>query len=714
MKEGSVYKLRGGATVQTISYLLKADAIDYDEDAGVVKAWGNVSLLHFENGEQLWADVAEYNVDDETGKFWNVRGAAHMQRQPRPMELSTTSPFYFQGKWMERLKEKYILHDGFITDCKMPSPWWTLRGPEFTIIPDNHAIGYRSVFYLRRVPLFFFPVIYKPLEEEPRRSGFLLPHAGNSSQRGQMFGMGFYWAANRSTDLTYLAQFFTERGWAHTVNLRGKILQNTDYSAEVYGVEDRGIPGTSPLQKYPGYNIQGHIISQLGDGWYGRADINYLSSYAFLQAFTESYNEAISSELHSTGFLTKPWDSYTFDVAFERLENFQDTTPGNEIVIRKLPEVDFVSRDHLIWQNIPIWISWDTSTGLLSRSQPDYRTSNFVDRTDLYPRITSALQWKGFSLVPSIAVRETFWGESESQTPAGIRILSKDLNRTAGEADVDFRFPTLSRVYKAPKWMGDKFKHVIEAGASYKYVTGVDDFNSAVRFDATEVFSNTNQVELWMTNRIYAKKGDSVLDVLTWDVRQDRYFDPTFGGAVTPGWCGTLACRNVITSTLDLTAYAFLDGPRSYSPVVSDLRINPTPTLGLEWRTDYDPVRNELVASSFAGSYFWKAYRFTLGKDTLHADPVLEGKADQVNAGFNWGNDTRRGLSAGVTAAYDLNAATLRVVLSQFTYNTDCCGLSVQYGKWNVGLRFDTVFRLSLSIANIGSFGTLRKQEQLF
>jgi hypothetical protein len=38
----------------------------------------------------------------------------------------------------------------------------------------------------------------------------------------------------------------------------------------------------------------------------------------------------------------------------------------------------------------------------------------------------------------------------------------------------------------------------------------------------------------------------------------------------------------------------------------------------------------------------------------------------------------------------------------------------VQYGKWNAGVRFDTVFRLSLSIANIGSFGTLRKQQQMF
>ena len=707
MKEGPWYRLRGGSQVQTNSFLLKADDIDYNEDTGDVEARGSVYLQHFENGEELWADKADYNLDDESGKFWNVHGTAHLTIPPRPRLLTTPSPFYFQGKWAERLKEKYILHDGFITDCKMPSPWWILRGPKFTIIPDDHAIGYRSVFMMRRVPLFYFPAIYKPLDKEPRRSGFLTPNIGNSSLRGQMVGAGFYWAISRSYDAMYRAQYFTRRGFAHTVNLNADPLQNTKVSAEIYGVNDR--------ERQGGLTVEATLTSQLPDGFYARGDVNYLSSYLFRQAFTESYNEAISSEVHSTGFLAKPWKSYSLTFVFQRLENFQSPAPNDKIVIRKLPNVEFNSHDHLIWQKIPIWVSWEASSGLLSRRQLDFQSANFVQRSDLYPRLTSAWQWKGFSLVPSIAARETFWGQSETQSPTGIQILSKDLQRTAGEADVDFRLPSLFRIYKPPKWMGDKVKHVIEAGATYKYVTGVNDFNSAIRFDATEVFSNTNQVELWFTNRLYAKRGDDVQEILSWDVRQDRYFDPTFGGAVTPGWCGQPACRNVVASTIDLTAYAFLDGPRSYSPVVSTLRMSPKPGLAVEWRTDYDPLHQRVVENTFTGFYYFKkVYAIGIGQDSLRYDPVLERSANQVTAGFTWGNDARRGLNAGVNALYDLHLSTLREVMSQVTYNTDCCGLSVQYGKWNVGVRFDTVFRLSLSVANIGSFGTLRKQQQMF
>ena len=44
MKEGAWYRLRGGSQVQTNSFLLKADDIDYNEDTGDVEARGSVYL----------------------------------------------------------------------------------------------------------------------------------------------------------------------------------------------------------------------------------------------------------------------------------------------------------------------------------------------------------------------------------------------------------------------------------------------------------------------------------------------------------------------------------------------------------------------------------------------------------------------------------------------------------------------------------------------
>src|SRR5207248_9367826 len=140
---------------------------------------------------------------------------------------------------------------------------------------------------------------------------------------------------------------------------------------------------------------------------------------------------------------------------------------------------------------------------------------------------------------------------------------------------------------------GDKLKHVIEPRATYRYVTGIgEDYVRFIRFDETDIRSNTNELLLGLTNRIYARRRDSVQEIFTWELFQKRYFDPTFGGALVDG------VRNVVASTADIAAYAFLVGPRSTSPVVSMFRANPIPGLGIQWQADYDHRTRGIVDSS--------------------------------------------------------------------------------------------------------------------
>jgi len=48
------------------------------------------------------------------------------------------------------------------------------------------------------------------------------------------------------------------------------------------------------------------------------------------------------------------------------------------------------------------------------------------------------------------------------------------------------------------------------------------------------------------------------------------------------------------------------------------------------------------------------------------------------------------------------------------TYNTDCCGISVEYRRFNVGVRDDTEYRIAFAISNVGTFGNLRRQDRIF
>ncbi len=703
--DGQKYHLRGRAEVETSEMLLKADEIDYDRDTGIAEARGNVRFEHFTNGEKLNASRVEYNVDEQTGKFFDVSGTSPAKIDARPGLLTTSNPFYFQGKWAERQKDRYILYNGFITDCKVPNPWWILKGPKFDIIPEDRAVSYRSVFWLRNVPIFYAPALYRPLGKNPRKSGFLSPNFGNSSRRGTMLGIGYFWAINRSYDVTYVSQYFTERGFAHHVDFRGKVNDRTEFGAELYGVNDRGLKIGDQVIKQGGFLATFGGRSELGHGWTARGEFNYLSSFVFRQSFTESFHEAIFAESHSIGFLTKHWSSYGVNIVFDRDEVFQFQNTNDHVITRKLPEVEFLSRERQVNTRVlPIWVSLESSAGLYRREEPLFTTQEFMDRVDVEPRVTTAFYWKGFSLIPSFSARAVHYGQTfEDNHAAGSNIV-----KTSREITADLVFPSLARVYKAPKWMNaDKVKHVIEPRATYRDISGVTDFNKVIRIDTTDLLANTREIEFSLTNRLYKKnKNGSVDEVFSWQLWQRRYFDPTFGGAVVPGQ------RNVVLSSADLTGYAFIDQYRTYSPIVSAFRYYYK--VGLEWRTDYDPLRGHIVNSSFTADWRKDKYLVTVGHSQVRNDPILSPSQNQFRGTLSYGNDNRRGWNAGFSAYYDYRQQILQYATSQVTYNTDCCGFSLQFRRFDLVSRNENQYRVAFSIANIGSFGTLKRQERLF
>ena len=159
--------------------------------------------------ETNWMRItAQYNLKSEEGKFYGVSGTSPPKIMTSTGVLTTTNPFYFQALWADRIKDRYILHHGFLTDCRMPKPWWTFNAPLFDIIPGDRAIARHTVFRFKRVPILYLPYFYRPLGKNPRQSGFLTPNFGHTTVRGWMYGAGYYWAINRSYDMTYVLQYF--------------------------------------------------------------------------------------------------------------------------------------------------------------------------------------------------------------------------------------------------------------------------------------------------------------------------------------------------------------------------------------------------------------------------------------------------------------------------------------------------------------------------
>jgi LPS-assembly protein len=650
----------------------------------------------------------------------------------------------FQGRWADRRGGRYILHDGFITNCRIPRPWWVLKGPTFDIIPGERAIAYHARFKVKRIPIFYAPAFYKSLEEEPRKSGFLIPMIGNSSRYGQVISAGYFWAINRSYDVTYRPQYYTIRGFAHNVDFRGKPAKNTDMDLVVFGVNDRGEPQPDGTRiKQGGYTLTFRGRSNdLPWGFEARGQVNYLSSFTFRQAFTQTFYEAVNTEAHSRAYVTKHWSSFGVSLVAERSANYQSGAEEDQIVIRRLPMLDFSSRDRLLFgkSRIPVWWSLESTAGFVHRDQPLFQTSQFVDRLDFAPRIMTAIRWKNFNLIPSFSIRETHWGSSSLDG----QVSGTGLLRSTREAAVDLHAPSIGRIFDSvPGWLGgkrtgEKMKHVIETRAGFRWVGGIKDFNRpcrteetedgttprcrvegaefdvisdferAIRFDETELLTNTMEYDYSLTNRFYIKKGAVVREFLSWQLWQKRYQDTTLGGAVIAGQ------RNVFLTQTDLTPYSFFNQARHQSPIVSALRLSPTPVFSIDWRTDYDTVRSTVVNSSIQGIYRHDNLTYSIGHNQVRNNPLISPGANQMFTTVGWTKPNQRGWNVGGLAIYDFHQKLFQYTSTQVGYNTNCCGLSIQYRHIGVGVAARNEWRAAFAVANFGSFGNLRRNERLF
>jgi LPS-assembly protein len=711
--------LKSGAKVRTSEMVITADEIDYNSDTQWTYARGHVRLEHYATGEILNADHGEFNLKTEEGKFYAVDGTSPAKILTSPGVLTTTNPFYFKAMWADRIKNRYILHHGFVTDCVMPKPWWTFNAPVFDIIPGDRAIGKHTILRIKRLPVLYLPYFVRPLGRNPRKSGFLTPNFGHSSTRGWLYGGGYYWAINRSYDLDYVLQYFTLRGPAHTLDFRGKPNSVSDFNFNYYQVQDKGLPQPgSTLLKEGGEQFELTGRTEIL-GFTAKLDYNYLSSILFREVFSNSFTLSISSEVVSVGFLQRHFkhDAYTVNIAFSRDQLFLNTTlPGvkaDDVIIQKLPMLDVVGRDQQIAKGpLPLWFSFGASGGLISRQEPTLQTGWVTSRVDVEPRVSTAFDFKGFSLNPSVTFGATDYSKDYSSNSASTGVVSGDnLFRKDADVVMDLRLPTLEKVSAPPKWMhlGSKMKHVIEAEAVYENVSGVNEFQKTIHFDSTDIISNTNQLTLSITNRLYRKDAQgNVSEVLTWVVTQARYFDPTFGGAVVAGQ------RNVVLAQEELTPYTFLDGPRTYSPVESVLTLSPYSFFSLDYRAGYDPRRNKFVDHTLGVTFRRSKYFANMSETAVTTNVLLVPTINQISFGGGYGSSNRRGWNLGATATYDVPSRRVLYEFGQVSFNTDCCGYSVQLRRINIGARDETQYLFSFSLANLGTFGSLQKQDRIF
>lgn len=770
-KIGDVYRLRGNVVIHFRTFVVYADDVTYNDATGDVVANGHLVFEGGPHDEHITATHGTFNTQSETGKFYDVIGITGAKFRGRNVLLTSSNPFVFTGQEVDRVgPDHYIVYHGVITTCELPKPKWEYNAAKIDVTAGADAKIYHSDFRLHGIPIFYFPYAQHPVENLGRQTGFLIPTIGQSSQNGTIIGEGFYWAINPSADAEVGAEYFSHRGWAEHDSFRAKPNEKSTIDFRYFQVIDRLNQG--------GVDARLVADTQLPDDIRAVANIDYLSSFIFREAFAPSYLEAINSEVKSVAFLTKSIDTLSLNAMASRYQNFLGTnqcvsngiyvpctaaatipvinTGGDSaITIVHAPSFELTSIERQIARS-RFFFSFDGAAEGVSRSEPTLTTTGtvatnysipLIGRYDIDPVGSMAWFWKGWTLRPTVSLRDTYY----TQRALGNVSSGNPVNRRALESDVEIRPPTLEKIFAKPL-LQHQIKHTIEPRIVYKYVNGVDNFHSIVRFDDRDILTDTNEVLYAFTTRIYTKDLHPTADCLnplgtseklpreevqalkpksscgdlasrtreafSWDVAQKYFFDPNFGGAIVPGE------RNVFTTSAELTGIAFLYGPRVFSPIVSRMRIQTTANTDIQWNFDYDPVIGRINASTAIVNYRWSEFFVGAGQQYLNTTipnvtsttaTLIPDHFNQVHFLGGFGHPNKRGLSVAASMDFDYQLGFLQQSAEQVSYNWDCCGISVEYRRYAIAnIRNENQYRFSFNLANIGTFGNLRRQEKLY
>ena len=692
------FEARGLVDMRLGAMRIQADKADVYEDLqpdGSVKrrlvAEGNVVFIRGE--ERLSGDRVEM---DESGRGFFENAVGFVE-----------PGVFIEGRRVERVDDDtYRVEGGKFTSCSQPNPRWGFTASNARIEVDDKVVAKNSVLKVKGLPVFYAPYIYYPIRKDGRSTGLLFPHFGYSSSRGFTVGTGFFWAMGRSLDQTLYADYYSKIGNGFGHELRYVQASPSRGTFRTYLFQFKGSPSIvdpDTGEVLPGapsstdYDIDWNALQMLPGKVRATVNVRKYSNLSFEQRFQDNFNLATNRTERWSAALEK-------DLRLAVLSASMDTTStyfGTDYtrVNGRRPGV-FLRR-------FPRQVGWGGLVfGLEATAERiQYGDSDSVDiwsRYDLAPTVSRPFRLSFLEVNPSAGYRYTRYGASygvdeEDQSA----IVGPALDRSFFETQLGIVGPTFSRVYDTPGFgYSERFKHTIGPEVSWSYRTRVEDFNSIPKFDGDDYFLGTNQIAYSLVQRFWAKRrgptGKAVpYEFFSWRLMQTYYvqiadgqsnFDPNYSSsAFGPGF-----------------------KPEHLSPLMSRMRMRPTPDFSFDFNVEYDVNYEQIRRTSVMGNIGTPRFSINGGwtrSVRLSEDPAKRTVGAHTLRGRAAIDLVPRRLNVEGSADYDLVNDLLWQLRGQIRYSVQCCGLVVEHIRYNWNGRNEKTWRFNVELANVGSIG---------
>jgi LPS-assembly protein len=714
---GNRIRFIGNVELQRPNSMVKfsADEVDIYIDENRLEARGNVVFAEADG--RIAAERVEFDLAKGTGVFHDASGIMAMGKFANERQFAGQDPdVYFYGETIEKLPErKYRITKGAFTTCVQPTPRWELTSGSVDITLDDYAFAKGTVLRVEGVPLLYLPVIYYPLQENERATGFLLPTYGTSTYRGQAISNGFFWAMGRSRDLTLMHDWFTRSGQGYGAEYRYIADAQSSGNVEVYRFSRKETTYTSGgstfvLPSNQSLEVQAALNHRLTQQIRARARVDYFGDIATQQLYHQNIYQATRSTRVIDGSLSGSFGRLSASAWYQRNEyiNSADITTGStrSTVYGSTPRLSASVAPAMLF-GTPIYASANTEYSFIPQKDLtdgkllDPRDDRSLGKFDLSPSLRVPLSRLTFlSANTSATYRSTFYTRSYDLDDEGNqRLTSNDLLRQFLTVRTEVIGPVLTKIWDTPESLRtERMKHVIEPTFAVDYTTDFANRSLVPNTNdvADQIVGGAARVTYGVTNRLFDRgrptentRGQT-REFLTIGAQQTYYTDR-------------------LASIYDTSYNSSSGRPRvSLSPIAVNARFAPTSGFDTNARIEYDVSGYGMQSFSTGATLNGQRGSANLTFSRNRIRPT-----DQPNAFLTSGTSLR--LRDGrVTSQYIISWDVARGYIVNQTvatsYMAQCCGVQAEFQNFNyqassssLGLPADRRFNISLVLAGLGS-----------
>ena len=684
-----------------------ADVIDLyvDPDLRIV-ASGNVVFSSPEG--RISAEQVEFNVIRGTGTFYTANATLGLGALANRAEFGNQDPdVTFRGETIERVSaQSYRLTNGTFTTCVQPTARWEIGSDSITINLGDYAIARNMVLRVKGVPLFYLPIIYYPIRDDDRATGFLLPTYGTSTIRGQAVSNAFFWAMGRSHDMTLFHDWFTTAGQGAGAEYRYAAAAGSYGNFRFYrfGQRERAFAEAGSTQILPArttYEFRGSGNHAIGQHLRVYERVDYITDLTTKQLYQQNIYQASNATRTIEAGLSGTWGGFSTSALYQRTETFTGT--GTSQLYGSTPRVTAAVAPARLG-GAPVYVSVNSEYAYLPNralTGATVRSDASVGRFDVQPRVQAALSRLSFLTVNAIAsYRITHYDPSAASAPGVLRRYVSLRTDAIG--------PVFARIWDTPaSGFSERMKHVIEPIFSVDHVTditnvgrvpGIVDASDRITGGSTRLIYGLNNRFLYRARTSDGSAG-STLEFLTIGVHQTYYLNPLAS-----------------TSDTQYVSAGLHALPVDLSNVALSIRLSPSATVAATTRLEYDVHGQGLQVITSALSAVRGSSSTSINYSRTVTEPaVTVPRREPVTVSSLGGSTSLSFLQNRVTGAYGITWDISRsAILNQnvgLMYLAQCCGIKAEFQKFKYPVATagfpvpsDRRFNVSVVLAGLGTF----------